>query len=172
MKNAVDYVFFKLTRKCAQCVHRSVKCICSNCKYFAPLTWAAIHNVFLMFCWPCTIVYQYNDTTVMHFTFNLLRIKGLYMFRALLAHPQETLHKRHLVYCVLWHGCSFTATVPQLTDIRTQYPKCRLCRPPEDEQVMLETCKGPWFWINWMKVHHVDCIMLITCSCHMTNPCA
>jgi hypothetical protein len=25
--------------------------------------------------------------------FNLLRIKGLYMFRALLAHPQETLHK-------------------------------------------------------------------------------
>jgi hypothetical protein len=29
-----------------------------------------------------------------------LRIKGLYMFRALLAHPQEALHKRHLVYCV------------------------------------------------------------------------
>jgi hypothetical protein len=25
----------------------------------------------------------------MHFLFNLLRIKGLYMFRALLAHPQE-----------------------------------------------------------------------------------
>jgi hypothetical protein len=30
----------------------------------------------------------------------LLRIKGLYMFRALLAHLQEALHKRHLVYCV------------------------------------------------------------------------
>jgi hypothetical protein len=29
---------------------------------------------------------------------NLLRIKGLYMFRALLAHLQEALHKRHLVY--------------------------------------------------------------------------
>jgi hypothetical protein len=34
----------------------------------------------------------------MHFLFNLLRIKGLYMFRALLAHLQEALHKQHLVY--------------------------------------------------------------------------
>jgi hypothetical protein len=45
-------------------------------------------------------VSQHNETNVMHFSFNLLRIKGLYMFRALLAHPQEALHKRHLVYCV------------------------------------------------------------------------
>jgi hypothetical protein len=37
----------------------------------------------------------------MHFLCNLLRIKGLYMFRALLAYPQEVLHKRYLVYCVL-----------------------------------------------------------------------
>jgi hypothetical protein len=29
-----------------------------------------------------------------------LRVKGLYMFRGLLDHPQEVLHKRHLVYCV------------------------------------------------------------------------
>jgi hypothetical protein len=29
-----------------------------------------------------------------------LRMYGLYMFRALLAHPQEVLLKRHLVYCV------------------------------------------------------------------------
>jgi hypothetical protein len=43
---------------------------------------------------------QYSETNVMHLSFNLLRIKGLYMFRALLAHPQEALHKRHLVYCV------------------------------------------------------------------------
>jgi hypothetical protein len=28
-----------------------------------------------------------------------LRIKGLYMFRALLAHPQEALHKRRIA-CV------------------------------------------------------------------------
>jgi hypothetical protein len=43
---------------------------------------------------------RYNETNVMHFLFNLLIIKGLYMFRALLAHPQEALHKRHLAYCV------------------------------------------------------------------------
>jgi retron-type reverse transcriptase len=32
---------------------------------------------------------------MMHFSFNLLRIKGLYMFRALLAHPQEALILNH-----------------------------------------------------------------------------
>jgi hypothetical protein len=55
--------------------------------------------------------YQYNDTNVMHFSFNLLRIKGLYMFRAFLAHPQEALHKRHLVYCVriMSVGCGTVA---------------------------------------------------------------
>jgi hypothetical protein len=62
----------------------------------------------LIFCWPCFIVYQYNENKVTHFSFSLLRIKGLYMFRALLA-------------------------------------------PPEDEKVMLETCRSPWFSINWMK---------------------
>jgi hypothetical protein len=36
----------------------------------------------------------------MQFLFSLLRIKVLYIFRALLAHPQEAVHKRHLVYCV------------------------------------------------------------------------
>jgi hypothetical protein len=47
-------------------------------------------------------IYQYSETHVMHFLFSLLRIKGLYMFRALLAYPQETLYKRHLV---LLHAC-------------------------------------------------------------------
>jgi hypothetical protein len=42
---------------------------------------------------------QYSQTNVMHFSFSLLRIKDLYMFRALFAHPQEA-HKRRLVYCV------------------------------------------------------------------------
>jgi hypothetical protein len=36
------------------------------------------------------IAYQYSETNVMHFLFNLLRIKGLHMFRALLAHLQAT----------------------------------------------------------------------------------
>jgi hypothetical protein len=31
---------------------------------------------------------QYNETNVMHFSFNLLRINSLYMFRSLLAHLQ------------------------------------------------------------------------------------
>jgi hypothetical protein len=58
-------------------------------------------NIFnLRFCWPCITVYQYSENNVMNFLFNLLRIKGLYKFRALLAHPQEVLNKRHLVYCV------------------------------------------------------------------------
>jgi hypothetical protein len=50
---------------------------------------------------------------VMHFLFNLLKLKGLYMFQALLAHPQEALNKRHLVYFMVGfrvrvprrHGC-------------------------------------------------------------------
>jgi hypothetical protein len=29
-----------------------------------------------------------------------VHLKGLYMFRTLLSHPQEALHKRNLVYCV------------------------------------------------------------------------
>jgi hypothetical protein len=52
-----------------------------------------------MFYWQCIIVYQYSEN-VMHILFDLLKIKGPYMFRALLAHPQEVMHKRHLVYYV------------------------------------------------------------------------
>jgi hypothetical protein len=46
-------------------------------------------------------MYQYSETNVMQFVFSFLRINGLYMFRALFADPQEALHKRHLVYCML-----------------------------------------------------------------------
>jgi hypothetical protein len=54
-------------------------------------------DFFALVCFSFT---QYSETNLMHFLFNLLRIKGLYMFRALLAHPQEVLHEQHLVYCV------------------------------------------------------------------------
>jgi hypothetical protein len=47
------------------------------------------------------------------------------MFRALLSHPQEVLYKRHLVY--------YVRVIPNAVFIP----------PPEDEQVMLETCGGP-----------------------------
>jgi hypothetical protein len=73
------------------------------------------------------IVYQYSENQRDVLLFNLLRIKGLYLFRALLAHPQEALIKRHLVgvYCVrvMSFGCYQGWS--------------------EDEQVMLETCRGP-----------------------------
>jgi hypothetical protein len=51
------------------------------------LNLSSIQRTFIVFCWPCIIVYQYSETNVMHFLLSLLRIKGLYMFRALLAHP-------------------------------------------------------------------------------------
>jgi hypothetical protein len=54
--------------------------------------------VYLLFCWQCITVYQHIETNVMHFIFSLLRIKVLYMFRALLAHPQEALPKRDVVH--------------------------------------------------------------------------
>jgi hypothetical protein len=44
----------------------------------------------------------------MHFLFDLLKITGLYMFRALLAHPQKALHNdAWYIACVL---CQLAAT--------------------------------------------------------------
>jgi hypothetical protein len=94
----------------------------------------------------------------MHFLFGLLRIKGLYVFQALPAHPHKSLHKRHLVYCVrvMSVGCTMirkellsTPSLVQPTEItRTQYNKYRCAAIPKDEQVMLETCKKS-------KVYHI-----------------
>jgi hypothetical protein len=74
-------------------------------------------------------------TNVMNFLLNLLRIKCLYMFRALFVNPQKALHNRRLVYFVrvMSVGC--------IRITRKQYNKCRLLAPLEDEQVMIETCK-------------------------------
>jgi hypothetical protein len=109
------------------------------------------------FCVNC-VVAQYNEINVMHFSFSSLKIKGLYMFRALLAHPQEALHKRHLEYCVriMSAGCGTIAVSlqpwnSQLTLYARSIPSAVGLAPPEDEQVVLETCRGPWFSINWMK---------------------
>jgi hypothetical protein len=52
------------------------------------------------------------------------------MFRALLSHPQEALHKRHLVYCN--PGTLYARYIPIAV----------WAGPPEDEQVMLEPCTG------------------------------
>jgi hypothetical protein len=103
----------------------------------------------------------------MHFSFNLLRIKGFYMFRALFAHSQVALHKRHLVYVVRTSDGSGTVAVKlqpcqsQLTLYARNIPNAVSVAPPEDEQVMFETCRGLWFSINWMKIasrwfHYTD----------------
>jgi hypothetical protein len=65
------------------------------------------------------------------------------MFRALLSHPQEELHKRHLVYCVRMSvGCGTVACHSQLTLYARNIPNAVYAPPPEDEKIMLETCRG------------------------------
>jgi hypothetical protein len=67
------------------------------------------------------------------------------MFRALLAHPQKALHIQHLVYCacVMSVGCyqfhSNTGSSQRIKHARN-IPSDVCVAPPEDEQVMLETC--------------------------------
>jgi hypothetical protein len=96
------------------------------------------------------------ETNVMHFLFILLRIKGLYMFQALLARPQEALHKRHLVHCVhvMSVGCTrikwihFKILVQPTDKHARNVPSGASVAPPEDKQVMLETRRGPSVLIN------------------------
>jgi hypothetical protein len=86
----------------------------------------------------------------MNFLFSLLRIKGLYMFRAILAHSQEALHKRHLVYCVRvmfhcnrgtanWHYTKAIYQVPFVMHLLMM------------SKYFSKHVGGIWFSINWMK---------------------
>jgi hypothetical protein len=95
------------------------------------------------------MVNQYNEINVMHFSFNLLRMKDstTYIFRALLAHPQEALNKRHLVYCVRIKSVGFGTVAlqswhSQLTLYARNIPIAICVAPPEDERGMLETGRG------------------------------
>jgi hypothetical protein len=65
-------------------------------------------------------------------------IKGFYMFRALLARPQEMMHKLHLVYCV--HVMSVSCT---RIEAARSIPSATCVTPPEDEQITFEMCRGP-----------------------------
>jgi hypothetical protein len=76
------------------------------------------------------------------------------MFGALLAHPQEALSKRHL-------AVSLQPCHSQLTLYARNRLNAVCLTPPEDEQVMFETCRGPLFSINRMKsaslwIHYID----------------
>jgi hypothetical protein len=69
----------------------------------------------------------------MHFLFSLLRIKGLYVFRALLAHPQEEPHKRHLVLL----ACSAVLlSIPKeafADSFQKLYERCQPCVVKDDD---------------------------------------
>jgi hypothetical protein len=57
-------------------------------------------------------IFQYSETKVMRFLFSLLRIKDLYMFRALFAYLQEALHNgTWYIACVL---CQLAAPIYQV----------------------------------------------------------
>jgi hypothetical protein len=64
------------------------------------------------------------------------------MFRALLVHSQEALHKGHLVYCV--RKCIMSAGCGQLTlyTYARNIPNSVCATPPEEEQVKLEICRA------------------------------
>jgi hypothetical protein len=60
--------------------------------------------------------------------------------------------------CTFWVSCQFGLLVDKILYM----VMCILCgglvridrallAPPEDDQVMFETCRGPWLSINWMK---------------------
>jgi hypothetical protein len=80
---------------------------CANRKIWTAIVNTLVPSI-LNICWPCIIVYQDSETNVIHFLFSLLRIRGLYMFRTLLTHPEKALHKRFFVYCmnVISVGCT------------------------------------------------------------------
>jgi hypothetical protein len=70
------------------------------------------------------------------------------MFRAEHANPQEAIHKLHLVYCVCMLSVGTIAVKlqpchSQLTLYARNMPHAVFVAPPEDEQVMHETCRGP-----------------------------
>jgi hypothetical protein len=100
-----------------------------------------------MFCWPSIIVYQYNETNVMHFSFNW-ETKASTCFEHYLL-----ILRRRSTNSTLYIACVCQLAVPRLqwNCNRGNIPSAVREAPPEDEQVMLETCRGSWFSINWMK---------------------
>jgi hypothetical protein len=70
------------------------------------------------------LTFKYSETNVMRFLFNLLRIKGLYRFPALLAHPQEARTQKALG---ILRACYVNKILVQPIDItQKQYNNCYL----------------------------------------------
>jgi hypothetical protein len=67
------------------------------------------------------------------------------MFRALFAHHQEALHIQQLVYVVrIMSAASYTPTLVAAIrhNIAQNIPIVAYAVPPEDGQVVVETCRG------------------------------
>jgi hypothetical protein len=65
------------------------------------------------------------------------------MFRALFAHHQEALHLKQLVYFVRIMSAGFGVTNPgscQPTKYAQSIPIFVYVVPPDDEQIVIETC--------------------------------
>jgi hypothetical protein len=110
----------------------------------APFIWFFERRAFHSIYWETHVSFNLlRDALFIQFiercTFHSIYWESRYAtFRALLAHPQEA--------SKLWLYRS------QLTLYARNIQSAIYIAPLEDEQVMLETCKGPWFSINWMKV--------------------
>jgi hypothetical protein len=65
------------------------------------------------------------------------------MFQTLLSHLQEALHKQQLVHymSVISVGCTNPGSKQQNQLVRN-IPIVVCAAPPEDEQLVLETCRG------------------------------
>jgi hypothetical protein len=140
--------------------HKVCVCVCQSYVTVPLLVDSALH-------FSVHSVYpQCNGSNVMHFSFTLLRIKDLYMFRTLVAHPQEVMYVAFgilRVYNARWHGSSFTATVPHPSDIiRTQYAKCRLYSASWGWESNVRNMQRPLILnkIEW-KVRHIGFMTLI-----------
>jgi hypothetical protein len=99
----------------------------------------------------------------MHFSFNLLKIKCLNKFRALLAHPQEALDKRHFVYCVRMPvGCVMVPLQPchsQLTLYARNIPNVVCAGPPKNELVRFD--RNMYMPLIFNKLNE-NCITLVS----------
>jgi hypothetical protein len=109
---------------------------------------------------------QYSETNMMHFSFNLLRIKGLYMFRALLAHPQEALHKRHLVYWVRIMSVGCGTMKPTWCTFHSIYWESRVSTCFEHYLLILRrrSTSGTWYVASVLAAPGLKCstILLFT----------
>jgi hypothetical protein len=96
----------------------------------------------------------------MHFLFNLLRIKGLYMFRALTCSSsggtEQTglgiLRACSVCWLLLGLECNSNPGSSQLTKHAHNIPSAVYATSPEDGHVMPETCRGPYFLTNWIQI--------------------